>query len=136
MIMQTIDYGGVTLRAALTWLAYPACVLLPFTWLLFNIDLDRPKMHIPFVLLSPFTAAIPLALCGGTTPEVAAFVGNFTGLHGKWQHTNARYNLVWENTLNIIHKPGPMLTPIPERACLPARHPKGRLADSRRAVTN
>jgi ornithine lipid hydroxylase len=58
MSSQTVDYGDSTFRAAVTWLAYPVCVLAPFTWLMFNADLEKPLQLIPFAFLSLFTAGI------------------------------------------------------------------------------
>ncbi len=58
MTTQTIDYGDSKIRAALTWLVYPVCVVTPFVWLTFNINLDQPAMLIPFAFLSLFTAGI------------------------------------------------------------------------------
>ena len=46
MTAQTIDYGDSRVRTALTWLVYPVCVLLPFTWLVSNLNVDEPlKLH-------------------------------------------------------------------------------------------
>ncbi|MEH6593064.1 MAG: sterol desaturase family protein, partial [Halioglobus sp.] len=58
MTAQIIDYGGSRTRAALTWLVYPVCVVLPFTWLIFNLNLEEPLKLIPFAFLSLFTAGI------------------------------------------------------------------------------
>ncbi|MEH6570391.1 MAG: sterol desaturase family protein [Halioglobus sp.] len=58
MTTQTIDYGDSRTRAALTWLVYPVCVVLPFTWLIFNLNLEEPLKLIPFAFLSLFTAGI------------------------------------------------------------------------------
>lgn len=58
MAAQTVDYGDSVFRAAVTWLAYPVCVLMPFTWLVFNANLEKPLQLIPFAFMSLFTAGI------------------------------------------------------------------------------
>lgn len=58
MTATTIDYGDSKFRAALTWLAYPLCVLLPFAVALTIIDFDEPLILIPIAFLSLFTAGI------------------------------------------------------------------------------
>ncbi len=58
--------------------------------------LNATRFHFVDLCLSGIGSSIPLALCGAT-PEVAALVGAFTGLHGNWQHGNVRYKLGWFN---------------------------------------
>lgn len=56
MESELINYGESKPRAAITWLAYPICVLLPFMWLVTSIDMANPWSYIPFAFLSFATA--------------------------------------------------------------------------------
>ena len=55
---QILDYGNSRSRAAITWLGYPLFVLLPFAWLTFHIDLERPGLLVAVAYVSLLTAGL------------------------------------------------------------------------------
>ncbi|MFQ3322866.1 MAG: sterol desaturase/sphingolipid hydroxylase (fatty acid hydroxylase superfamily) [Pseudomonadales bacterium] len=58
--------------------------------------LNATRFHFIDLCLAGLASAIPLALCGASA-EIVVLVSIFTGLHGNWQHANARYRLGWLN---------------------------------------
>jgi hypothetical protein len=58
--------------------------------------LNATRFHFIDLCLAGLASAIRLALCGASA-EIVVLVNIFTGLHGNWQHANARYRLGWLN---------------------------------------